>query len=329
VVRLRFFLALLIAAFAVAPVVAGSGVFKGKSKPDPARVQTLIETLKSHPDEKKRRAAADELGGADGRVLTDVVPALVAALQRDKSASVRAEAADSLRQLDQVSPLAGVALENAAANDPTPLVRLAAKKALWVYHLNGYRSPKAADGLATQTIEPPIASPVGPRPVVAMIPAPPPPAPAMPLVPALPPPRTSIFQLPPVAPPNGPRLSRPSFLTALFPGSREAPVRSLTGATPPPILNLTAEPPIAKRPAVMIPTLPTPPDSPVLVPPETITFRPTSPEVTAPPKPDYTPTLPPFMPELPSVVSPPDAPMSPSSRPTAPDIPATLPPLPG
>src|SRR4051812_34622363 len=83
-----------------------------------------------------RKAAADELGGADSRLNPEVAAALVAALQKDASSSVRLEAAESLGQLGQVFPVAGQALEAAAANDSSTLVRLAAKRSLWEYHLN-------------------------------------------------------------------------------------------------------------------------------------------------------------------------------------------------
>jgi hypothetical protein len=306
-----------------------AGPFKSKPKTDPARVSTLLETLKSDPDEKKRKSAADELGGADARIQPEVASGLSTALQKDASAAVRAEAARSLGQLDQVFPLAGVALEAAAAGDPSPIVRLAAKQTLWEYHLNGYRSPKGADGLTTQTVEPPIAPPAGARPVVALIPVPPP------AVPTLPPPAmsTAAPSLPaaaappirPSAPPAppllfGPRATRPMLLVDLMPALRPAPKPTpLNG--PPPILNLTPEPPIAKRPAVMIPVAPVPtPMSPV--PPPTVAIVP-QPPFPAPQRPDFAPTLPPFQPELPSVVLPPDA--TPFVPPPTPRIPATLP----
>ncbi|MBM3983980.1 MAG: HEAT repeat domain-containing protein, partial [Planctomycetes bacterium] len=162
--RTRFRLAALLLAFASAPAVAGPGLLKGKPRTDGARVPALLETLKNDPDEKKRKAAATDLGRADARLLPEVVPGLVAALQKDAAPAVRMEAADAISSLDAVFPVAGVALEGAASSDASPLVRLAAKKALWEYHLNGYRSPKGADGVAAQTVEPPFASPAGPRP---------------------------------------------------------------------------------------------------------------------------------------------------------------------
>ena len=324
--RLRFTL-LLIAALAAMPTAAPAGPFKNKPKLDAARVQTLLETLKSDPDEKKRKAAADELGAADARQMPEVAAGLTTALQKDASAGVRAEAAQSLGQLDQVYPLAGVALEAAAAGDSSPVVRLAAKRSLWEYHLSGYRSPKGADGTAAQTVEPPIAPPAGAKPVVALVPAPP--APTVPLYPVQTSAPTAV--LPPVAPPvaqparasvmplAGPRVLRPTFLSDLMPHLRPAPPPTVLNG-PPPILNMTAEPPIAKRAAVTIPRLPAPTSS---VPPPTVAVA--SPLPLVPRTPDYVPTLPPFVPDLPPVLSPPDAtPYVPP--PTVPKIPATLPP---
>ena len=322
--RLRRTLALIAVLLAALPSASLAGPFK-KPKPDATRVRTLLETLKSDPDEKKRKTAAGELGGADARQFPEVATALTTALQRDASAAVRAESAQSLGQLDQVFPLAGMALEAAAAGDASPVVRLAAKHALWEYHLNGYRTPKGADGVV-QTIEPPIAPPAGPRPVVALIPAPPPPP--APLIPALPSAPTAV--LPPVAPPVaqpapkpvgptvGPRIFRQSLLSDLMPGLRPAP-RPTPMPGPPPILNVTSEPPVAKRPAVAPPVFPVSRPA-VSVPPPTIAVPPPLPR-----KPDYVPTLPPFQPDLPSVVLPPDeTPFVPPPAP--PRIPATLPP---
>jgi hypothetical protein len=324
--RIRLVSALIIATFGVASLHAGPGLFK--KKPDAIRVSTLIETLKSNPDEKKRKAAADELGGADSRFHPEAATALIVALQKDASPSVRAEAAASLGDLGQVFPVAGQALEAAAANDSSALVRLAAKRTLWEYHLSGYRSPKGADGTLTQTIEPPIASPVGPRTTVMFVPAPP-----LPVVVSAPP--TLVPQLPlasvpsisrfgpslPLSPLTGPRVSHPSIVTEMFSGSQLIDRESVNSPVSlplarPPILNLTQEPPLAKRPAVTIPPFPEPTN----VPPPTITFVPPPlPELT---KPDYEPTLPPFMPNLPSVALPPDAEEGPTVEPLK--LPPTL-----
>jgi hypothetical protein len=320
--RTRLVLTLL-AALAAAPVWAGPALFKKKI--DSARAEALIAALRSDPDEKKRRAAADELGGADSRLCPEVATALVAALRKDASPTVRAEAAESLSQLGQVFPVAGQALEAAASGDPSIVVRLAAKRTLWEYHLNGYRSPKGSDGFATQTVEPPIASPAGPRPAMAVIPAPPPPPVSVSLRPSairpgLPPAAGPGVQ-PPVPQSNlGPRPFR-SVLAELFPGPRLTNRAPLTAAGPPAILNLTHEPPVAKRSPVALP--PFPDVSPV--PPPTVRVVPPPPPPRRPP--DYVPTLPFVRPELPSVVLPPDAELPRLDPPAPPPIPATLPPV--
>lgn len=290
--------AVLMGAGAFAPVSAGPGAAPArKPRLDESKARALVETLKGDPDEKKRKAAADELGAADSRVSPDVAPALVRALRTDISAAVRAEAAASLRELGEVFAQAAVALEEAAESDSSPLVRLAAKRTLWDYYLNGYRFAK--DEVLAQTAEPPIASPRGPQQAVALVPAPAAPAvaPRVPPVVAAPGPQLPQVASQPIpAPPAGPRM----FLPNVLPGARAAVRSMFTPAAPtppapaavaPPVANLTGEPPVAKKSAPPAPVAPLPrtPDA--------------QPE--PPPVPDYVPTLPPFRPDLPSVVTPP------------------------
>src|SRR5262245_3982213 len=257
VFRIRILFAVLLTACAVAPADAGPGpLFNRKPKTEAAKVRSLLETLKNDPDEKKRSVAAHQLGGADVRLNPDVATALVTALQSDVSAVVRAEAAESIGQLGYVFPLAGLALETAAESDASPAVRGAAKQALWEYHLIGYRSTKGADGIAGQTAEPPIASPPGPRPAVALIPAPPAPStPTLPQLPAPAPPPQPMW--PQVASQPGPRMPLPGLLT----GSRTA-IRTLLNPAPPPLLNLTSEPPIAQPSQTTTSLSPATPESP-------------------------------------------------------------------
>ncbi len=263
------------------------GLFVRKPKVEAAKARELVETLKNNPDEKKRKAAADELGGADTRTCPEVAPALIVALRKDTSAAVRLEAAEALRQLGEVFPQAGVALEDAVETDSSPLVRLAAKRALWEYHLSGYRTAKGTDGFAAETAEPPLASPTGARPVVLLVPAPPAAAPQVPPVAAAPAP-----QLPPIAsqpvPQPGPRMFWPNVL----PGPRTA-IRTALNFGPPPILNMTGEPPLAKKPAAApVVTVDPPKATP-------------EPPLRLPTAPEWKPTLPPFQPDLPPVVTPP------------------------
>ncbi|MFO0797405.1 MAG: HEAT repeat domain-containing protein [Gemmataceae bacterium] len=202
---------------------------KGKGKSD-AQVRTLVTTLRTDPDEKRRRAAVAELRDADPRAQADVIPALVATLQRDPAALVRADAADVLSSYRTVFPLAGSALEAAAETDPAPVVRDLAKQALWEYHLLGYRSARGADGFLGQTAEPPVAARATPRPPAAQVPT----VVAVRVeLPRVPTPTAVASYRPPVPPelpapaPTGPRII---FTTA-----------------PPVRLDLTEEPPLARK----------------------------------------------------------------------------------
>ena len=152
--------ALLLALAFAAPASAGSGLdFFNRPKSE-SQVKRLLETVKSDADEKKRRAAVSELRESDPRIHTDVIPTLIAALQKDSSAAVRKEAAECIASYKLVYPLAGLALEAASELDAAGEVRNAAKEALWEYHLAGYRSPRGGNGIAGQTSEPPIARPL-------------------------------------------------------------------------------------------------------------------------------------------------------------------------
>ncbi len=309
---------------------AGPGLLK--KRPDATRIPTLMETLHSDPDEKKRKAAAEELGHADSRLYPEVATALVVALQKDTAAAVRAEAAYALGQLRHVFAIAGQALEEAADRDSSFAVRFAAKRTLWEYHLMGYRSAQPADPGLTQTEEPPLASPTGPRNGAAVVRVSAPVArPPEPLIPPLPERAVATPSVPLVTPPVGPRLIR-SLWSELVLGVRST-ARTPSATTvsvpgPPPVLNLTHEPPLAPPPIV----LRRPVSEPVLVvPPPTIPVIPQLPEL---PRWDYIPQLPPLQWEptdLPPVVPDPAAPSQLNDQPSLPSpkwpaIPATLPP---
>ncbi|HSQ56415.1 MAG TPA: HEAT repeat domain-containing protein, partial [Gemmata sp.] len=199
---------------------------------DAARIRQLAEILRSDPDERRRKAAVQELGSADPRVHPDVMPSLIGAL-RSNAATVRAAAAETIGRYHTVFPLAGAALESAAEADPSPIVRDAAKQSLWEYHLNGYKSPKGTELFLTQTVEPPIAKPARPAPATIAVVVPPPSVPAAPVPdPILP----AAVTLPlSSSPPPGPRVS--SLAAALD------PLTLLLGG---PNASLTSEPPRAK-----------------------------------------------------------------------------------
>jgi hypothetical protein len=139
------------------------GIFRKKKEDAPAnekdaaaKLKTLLETLKSDTDEKKRLAALEELGAFDPRAHADLIPTLTTALKSDPSPAVRASVAETIGGLKPTVQTAGVALEQVNANDPSEAVRKAAQSALWQYHLNGYRSA-GANPVQPQTAEPPLA----------------------------------------------------------------------------------------------------------------------------------------------------------------------------
>jgi hypothetical protein len=111
----------------------------------------LVETLRNDPDVAKRKAAAAELRDLDPRTNPEVVPGLTASLLRDPSPAVRIEAVEALGKMKPVTEPAGLAMEEAAKTDPDPKVQEALGKALWQYHLNGYRTPQSGQPLATMT----------------------------------------------------------------------------------------------------------------------------------------------------------------------------------
>jgi hypothetical protein len=85
-----------------------------------------------------------------------IVPVLVDVMLTDSKPVVRAEAAQSLGKIRPISQQAGMALEQALANDVSMRVRLQARSSLLQYHWSGYRSARK-DDLVPQTKEPPLA----------------------------------------------------------------------------------------------------------------------------------------------------------------------------
>lgn len=242
---------LLLPIFAVLMVTStadAGGLFSRKGKSD-ARVKHLADTIRTDADEKKRRAAIEELKDADPRTQPDVIPVLVVALQRDSVPQVRAEAAEAIGQFKAVFPVAGAALESAAEGDPSPLVRDAAQQALWEYHLGGYRSARGADGIAGQTPEPPIARP-GPARLTHHVrfPVAPPPLEPINWTRTDTPPRSIGYPIsPPPAASTTVTFRIPETATALTRAPITSGVRIVLTAAPPLQLNVTDEPPIADR----------------------------------------------------------------------------------
>jgi hypothetical protein len=124
----------------------GLGIFSRKPKQNPAeQVPALIMQVKTDKDEGKRATAAEELRNYDPKAFPEVLTVLTDALLKDVSPSVRAESASTIAKLRPINQQAGFALEQASANDPSLRVRVAAKQALWQYHLVGYRSGRPAE----------------------------------------------------------------------------------------------------------------------------------------------------------------------------------------
>lgn len=148
-------LSLTVALACVNATSAGIGIFSRKAKVDPAeQVPTLILQLKTDGDEAKRTTAAEELRSYDPKAYPEVIAALADALLKDASSAVRTEAASTLAKLRPISQQAGYALEQAAANDPSIRVRMAARQSLWQYNLLGYRSSKPATDTAPSATPP-------------------------------------------------------------------------------------------------------------------------------------------------------------------------------
>jgi len=123
-----------------------AGIFSRKPKADPAeQVPALIMQLKTDKDEGKRQTAAEELRTFDPKTFPEIMTVLVDALTKDGSTGVRVEAASTIAKLRPINQQAGFALEQAAANDPSLRVRMAARQSLWQYHLVGYRGGKPAE----------------------------------------------------------------------------------------------------------------------------------------------------------------------------------------
>lgn len=121
---------------------AGGSIFSKPQKVKPARerVPELVALLKTNPDESLRADAADELRQFDPTQFPEIIPTLIESLLSDKKPSVRAEAASSLGKLKGIHAKVGQALEHSMVNDASMRVRLQARSSLFTYQLAGYRS---------------------------------------------------------------------------------------------------------------------------------------------------------------------------------------------
>ena len=87
----------LLASFALA-VLASTSATATAATPA-GKLKQVLETLKSDTDEKKRKAAADELTEFDPRSHGEVWTGLITSLRQDPAVSVRTAAAEAIRAL--------------------------------------------------------------------------------------------------------------------------------------------------------------------------------------------------------------------------------------
>lgn len=122
---------------------ACAGIF-GNKKPkgnEAERVAELLGALKDNPSATKRTEAAEELRNFDGKEFPEVVPALIDALQKDSSSSVRAQSAESLGKLKPASHEAAQALDHAVEQDKSFMVRFKARTARLGYRVPQEKTP--------------------------------------------------------------------------------------------------------------------------------------------------------------------------------------------
>jgi hypothetical protein len=143
--RFRLYFILIIVPAAALP--AQGGLFSKKPRPasPPAsntetRVPDLLFAVKMDPDEGKRTAAIAELRQYDSGTFPDIIPILVDVMQNDTKPAVRREAAHALGRLRPLSQPAGLALQQAAAKDPSLRVRIQAWSSFKLYQFSGFSS---------------------------------------------------------------------------------------------------------------------------------------------------------------------------------------------
>ena len=243
----------------------GLGLFKRRQAkadaPVVSKAKQLAEVLRTDPDESKRKDAANEMKSLDPRNNPEVIPGLVASVQKDPSPAVRIEAVRVLGDLKPVSEPAGLALEAAVKADPDPKVREAIAAALWQYHLNGYRTPDSGSPLSTMTERAgdkravpktegfaPIRNTVG-RISAPLLSVEPPLAPAKPKFPALPP-------APTVAPVPVPA---PSLVPQDLPPGAPRPMPTTRPVEAAPVSRVKPTPTVGGLPPLTIPQVEVPP----------------------------------------------------------------------
>ena len=165
----------LLAVFALlsaAPVHAGI-IFnrhsKQPAKPNGSDVASqLIRIVSGDADERRRAAAAVELGKVDLRQHPEAGKALIEVLRGDSSATVRGEAAQALGRMRPLTQQVAEALDAASSSDSVLRVRQLARNSLTAFLQAGY---KPGNQTESPTHDPSYAGPVNP-PVQPSAPAP-------------------------------------------------------------------------------------------------------------------------------------------------------------
>ncbi|GBD36282.1 hypothetical protein HRbin36_01403 [bacterium HR36] len=260
-----------------------AGIFGKKAKPTPQRVSELVGILLNHPESNQRAEAAEELANADAGAHPEVLHALIEALRKDGSSTVRRAAASSLGKLQPPTREAADALDQAIKHDDSWTVRMQARMARL-----GYRVPRPSAGTAnppgTPSLSPAQGKPI-PFPAAKPVPALSFPQPASP--------NNSHDLHPPLPPgvhPSQLELAPPPRLQAPAESDNRNPSRSIPLATTAPV-NASSPAAGVSTPTLVRPTRASKPTSSAKPSPRPDTkptssnASPTAPPVSVPPQP--------------------------------------------
>lgn len=110
------------------------GKDKEPSRSTPSeRLEQLLHILKNDRQEERRSKAASELGTFPSQEFPEIVPALIDALVRDESSSVRKTLVKTLADIEPATHEVKDALDQAVKQDKTWSVRQVARLAAWRY----------------------------------------------------------------------------------------------------------------------------------------------------------------------------------------------------
>jgi hypothetical protein len=201
-----------------------------------------VKILRTEPDERKRMAAAKDLGDSDPKDHPNAQAALLESLLRDPSPSVRYEVVQSLGKMKPLTTQAAAGLEYALTNDASPQVRIAARNSLAAYLAAGYRGP-ASYAPAPQTRGSVVDNRASARPEPV-----------------------HQTQEPPLATIGPAQLSKPAELAPDSAKPAPLPIPA-TGSASPMETKAEPKPPAKPAPAPAKPAKPADDDGPILIPP--------------------------------------------------------------